>query len=243
MPARCPSTRGRCRCAAQRPLPSMMTATCAGSRLEVDLPREALLGGPGRHDGEDVFEGHAGTKRDHTKGGSLTVSNPRSQAPNPDHSQLQIPDELPCDLRLGLCIGIELGSGALYLKLTRPAQYPTCIRNSPCGGAVRPASERSRDSRTAEQAPRVPAAGADFDQRPDDVPDHVAEEAVAGHSNDERQVESRAVFDIEREDRAHRCLPRTSRRPGSRRSRGGRPAAPAAVRIASRSSGCGTCQT
>src|SRR2546425_5475478 len=33
MPARCPATRGRCRCPAQRPLPSMITAMCRGRRL------------------------------------------------------------------------------------------------------------------------------------------------------------------------------------------------------------------
>src|SRR5687768_9371916 len=46
-----------------------------------------------------------------------------------------------------------------------------------------------------EQSPRIPPARADFDQGPDDVPDHVAEEAVAGYPHDERQVESRTVFD------------------------------------------------
>ena len=44
MPARWPSTRGRWRCAAQRPLPSMMMATCAGQLLEVDLARQRLVG-------------------------------------------------------------------------------------------------------------------------------------------------------------------------------------------------------
>src|SRR5262245_58112392 len=31
MPARCPNTRGKCRCLAQRPFPSMMIAMCFGS--------------------------------------------------------------------------------------------------------------------------------------------------------------------------------------------------------------------
>ena len=44
MPARWPSTRGRCRRPAQRPLPSMMMATCRGSAIGLDLPGE--LDGP-----------------------------------------------------------------------------------------------------------------------------------------------------------------------------------------------------
>ena len=47
MPARWPSTRGRCRCAAHRPLPSMMMATCAGSRSKFTWRASASSGDPG----------------------------------------------------------------------------------------------------------------------------------------------------------------------------------------------------
>ena len=47
MPARCPSTRGRWRCAAQRPLPSMMMATCAGSCSKLTWRASASSGDPG----------------------------------------------------------------------------------------------------------------------------------------------------------------------------------------------------
>ena len=59
MPARWPSTRGRCRCAAQRPLPSMITATCCGQPVEVHLPGQRFFGRSGRHHREDVVERHA----------------------------------------------------------------------------------------------------------------------------------------------------------------------------------------
>ena len=44
MPARWPSTRGRCRLAAQRPLPSMMIATCRGSRSKSTRRDQRLFG-------------------------------------------------------------------------------------------------------------------------------------------------------------------------------------------------------
>ena len=40
-PARCPATRGRWRRCAQRPLPSMMTATCSGRRFRSSLSRSS----------------------------------------------------------------------------------------------------------------------------------------------------------------------------------------------------------
>src|SRR5450759_3608167 len=47
IPARWPSTRGRRRCRAQRPLPSMMTATCRGRRPRSRASRSARSGVPG----------------------------------------------------------------------------------------------------------------------------------------------------------------------------------------------------
>src|SRR5580765_4667637 len=47
MPARWPSTRGRWRLAAQRPLPSMMIATCAGSCSKFTCKASASSGEPG----------------------------------------------------------------------------------------------------------------------------------------------------------------------------------------------------
>src|SRR5439155_19359978 len=47
MPARWPSTRGRCRCAAHRPLPSIMIAMCAGSCSKLTCRASASSGEPG----------------------------------------------------------------------------------------------------------------------------------------------------------------------------------------------------
>ena len=47
MPARCPSTRGRWRCAAHRPLPSMMIGDMDRQPVELDLAGERLVGCPG----------------------------------------------------------------------------------------------------------------------------------------------------------------------------------------------------
>jgi len=49
--------------------------------------------------------------------------------------------------------------------------------------------------------PWVPAARADFDQGPDDIPDHVAQESVAGDADHEWQIESAAIVQIERVNR------------------------------------------
>src|ERR1700733_3714836 len=38
-PCRCPSMRGKCRCLAQRPLPSMITATCVGNEAIASAER------------------------------------------------------------------------------------------------------------------------------------------------------------------------------------------------------------
>ena len=54
MPARCPSTRGRWRCAAQRPLPSMMMATCAGSWSKLTCRASVSSGDPGGIDARQL---------------------------------------------------------------------------------------------------------------------------------------------------------------------------------------------
>ena len=57
MPARCPSTRGRWRCAAQRPLPSMMTAMCRAAARSSTC-RASASSGSREDDGKEVFERH-----------------------------------------------------------------------------------------------------------------------------------------------------------------------------------------
>ena len=59
MPARWPSTRGRWRCAAQRPLPSMMMAMWAGSCSKLTWRASASSGDPGGNPRQELLKRHA----------------------------------------------------------------------------------------------------------------------------------------------------------------------------------------
>ena len=193
MPARCPSTRGRCRCAAQRPLPSMMTAMCRGSRLEVDLPRQRLFGRAGR------------SRRTRRSSSAMACVNNRSNQ-TPDDTKL-----LRSDIH-----GSRVSSALHYKACALERERQThARRNSPCGGAVRPASRRSRDSRIASRR-RGPTGR----RRPRPACRRCSGPCGGGSRRRSTRmtsgsVESRAVFDIEREDRAHGRVDRASRRPGT----------------------------
>ncbi len=58
MPARCPSTRGQV--ALRRPAAVAVhdDGDVLGQAVEVDLPRQRVFGGAGRHNGEDVVKRH-----------------------------------------------------------------------------------------------------------------------------------------------------------------------------------------
>ncbi len=83
-------------------------------------------------------------------------------------------------------------------------EQPLRRRRAPGLGPVAGVEHRQRP-------PWIPASDADINQRADDVPDHVAQEPIACYPDDQRQVESAAVFDVEGMDGA---LGRRHRRAG-----------------------------
>ena len=179
--------------------------------VEVDLPGEPRLRGTLRHDGQDVFKGHAETVIISSRG----LAAPRSAGPQTGGVIRGIWAKAPVSdsgspfapmFELARIGAADRGPG------TRGLNTPRASETSPCGGAVRPACERSRESSTASGTPRVPSSDADLDQRADDVPDHVAQESIACDADDQRQVESAAVLDLEGKNGP---LGRSDRRAGS----------------------------
>ena len=111
-------------------------------------------------------------------------------------------------------------------QIEHPHEHEALRRRGGAGALPR---ARPQD---AQNVLRRPAAAADLHQGADDVPDHVAEEAGPGHLI--AQVARRALVVGERSTaggagrRSARRLPR----PGTRRSRARRPAAPPRAAIA-----------
>ena len=136
MPARWPSTRGRCRCAAQRPLPSMITATCRGSRSKSTCRASASSGDPGGTTREDVFKRHA-SGRSQTSMIQLTEFSKRSlHADTEPTSVLHATRNRPCGGAVG--------------RPARGRAMPGCRRSR-----RRPAPEPDVDQRADDVADHV----------------------------------------------------------------------------------------
>ena len=150
MPARWPSTRGRWRLAAHRPLPSMMMATWRGSRSKSMRRTSASSADP------------AGTAasmsaRAMASGQNLTPLRLGPATAGP-YSGQAVPVR-PCD--------------------RRHVQYATSTSVRPEAGAVWPAARRSRERKGSGRPVRRPNAAADIHERAHDDANHVAQEPVA----------------------------------------------------------------
>src|SRR5687767_9753253 len=206
MPARCPSTRGRCRCAAQRPFPSMITARCRGRR-----PKSICLASPSSADPSGTTERMSsrdmGGNLDDTKeilvrwsAGPLVrwSAGPLvrwSAGPLVRWSAGPL-------VRWSAGPLVRWSAGPLVQRTKRPSilhtrQEQPLRRRRPAG--LR-AIERFEDG---QQAPGVPSARPDLDERPHDVSDHVPEETIPGDADHERQIEPAAVLEVERVNGPH----------------------------------------
>ena len=138
MPARCPSTRGRCRCAAQRPLPSMMIATWAGSRSKSTCRASASSGDPGGQRSEDVVRRLIASNRSRILASQSTPTT-RNR---------------PCGGRrrppLGPVAPTAEQSPRIRSAGRRPRPTSTSVptRPGPCAAGSRPRRSRTRRSRS-----------------------------------------------------------------------------------------------